>query len=92
MKPTIMIICIGVVLAVISTPAATINYSYDRQHRLVSADYSDAQSEAQVTYQYDAAGNLDLYMVLTDGSYQKSFLLWFSELEGEPYWMLYSRA
>jgi len=38
----------------------TIAYTYDKQHRLASADYSAAQADAHVAYQYDAANNLDV--------------------------------
>lgn len=53
-------------------------YQYDVQHRLVAVDYSEAQTDAHVSYQYDAANNLDLEVSITDGAHLKSFLLWFA--------------
>jgi len=58
----------------------TITYTYDKQHRLTSVDYSAAQTDAHVAYQYDAANNLDIYVAITDGQYLKSFLWYFSYL------------
>lgn len=70
---------LGLVLLVTSVHAGTtITYSYDKQHRLTSADYSAAQTDAHVAYQYDAANNLDVYAAITDGQYLKSFLYWLS--------------
>lgn len=58
----------------------TITYTYDKQHRLTSADYSAAQTDAHVAYQYDAANNLDVCVAITDGQYLKSFLWYLSWL------------
>lgn len=63
----------------------TITYTYDRQHRLASADYSAAQADADVAYQYDAANNLDVYVAITDGQYLKSFL-WYLSWLLSPAW------
>lgn len=63
-------------LAVTGWCDTVIAYAYDQQHRLVAADYSQAQSDARVTYQYDAANNLDLRAAITDGQWLRSFLLW----------------
>ena len=56
----------------------TITYTYDKQHRLTSADYSAARADAHVAYQYDGANNLDVYVAVTDGQYLKSFLWYLS--------------
>jgi hypothetical protein len=61
----------------------TITYTYDKQLRLTSADYSAAQTDAHVAYQYDAANNLDVYAAITDGQYLKSFLYWLSSVVPE---------
>ena len=57
--------------------AGTIVYSYDEQHRLAGANYSN---QATVTYDYDKADNLIGYTVLTDSQYFKPFLLYFTLL------------
>lgn len=69
-----------------SLAGTTITYTYDKQHRLVSADYSAAQTDAHVAYQYDAANNLDVYVAITDGQYLKSFL-WYLSCIPDPVWM-----
>ena len=61
--------------------AATITYSYDAQHRLVQASYSASQ---KVFYNYDATGNVDQHVVITDGKYLQSWLLYFSMI-GWPF-------
>ena len=60
--------------------AGTIVYSYDEQHRLAGANYSN---QATVTYEYDKADNLIGYTVLTDSQYFKPFLLYFTLLRPE---------
>jgi len=55
--------------------AATITYTYDGQHRLVQAGYSSAE---RAFYAYDAAGNLDQHVAITDSKYLQSWLLYFS--------------
>jgi hypothetical protein len=68
----------------------TINYTYDTQHRLTSVDYSEVQSPAVVTYQYDAAGNIDVVSTITENQYLKSFIIRLSQYvpDGcEPAWM-----
>lgn len=77
----ITILTLGLLLLVTSARAGTtITYTYDKQHRLTSADYSAAQTDAHVAYQYDAANNLDVYAAIADGQYLKSFLWYFSWL------------
>ena len=77
----ITILTLGLLLLVTSVHAGTtITYTYDKQHRLTSADYSAAQADAHVAYQYDAANNLDVYVAITDGQYLKSFLWYLSWL------------
>jgi len=76
-----MTLILGILLAAATARAGTtITYTYDKQHRLTSADYSAAQADAHVAYQYDAANNLDVYVAITDGQYLKSFLWYFSYL------------
>ena len=70
-------------LAAIATSAfagTTINYTYDAQYRLVQASYSDSEKEF---FNYDAAGNLDLYVAVTDSAYLNSFLLYLTFLEDQ---------
>ena len=70
-------VAIGVVLVACAARAGTtIEYSYDRQHRLTQASYSESE---KVCYSYDAANNLDLEVSITDAKYLKSFLLWFGK-------------
>lgn len=78
MKKLIVTITGWIVLTVVVHAGTTITYSYDKQHRLTSADYSAAQTDAHIAYQYDAANNLDVYAAITDGQYLKSFLYWLS--------------
>jgi len=68
---------LGVVLLAGWVHAGTIVYSYDEQHRLAGANYSN---QATVTYEYDKADNLIGYTVLTDSQYFKPFLLYFTLL------------
>ncbi len=77
MKYLLVFLC--VVVVVVQTHAGTtISYTYDKQHRLTSVNYSEAQADAHVSYQYDAANNLDVYVAITDGQYLRSFLYWLS--------------
>ncbi|NCC61653.1 MAG: hypothetical protein EOM12_12090 [Verrucomicrobiae bacterium] len=55
--------------------AATITYSYDKQYRLTQVKYSKSEV---ASYSYDAAGNLTLYVAVTDSCYLKSFLFFLS--------------
>lgn len=72
------IIFITAVLGIIlSAPAATITYTYDAQHRLVQASYG-ASEKAFINY--DAAGNVDQQVVITDAKYLQSWLWYFSML------------
>ena len=78
-----IILLLILTLLVLGTSAfagTTITYSYDAQYRLVQARYSDSQKEF---YNYDAAGNLDLYVAVTDSSYLNSFLLYLTFLEDQ---------
>lgn len=59
------------------TSAATITYTYDAQHRLVQASYS-ASEKAFINY--DAAGNVEQQIVITDAKYLQSWLWYFSML------------
>jgi len=61
--------------------AAPITYTYDAQHRLVQASYSTTE---KVFYNYDAAGNVDQHIVITDSKYLESWLLYFSLVEPRP--------
>ncbi|MGI6495154.1 MAG: hypothetical protein ACOX5G_03545 [Kiritimatiellia bacterium] len=86
-----MTLILGILLMVATAHAGTtITYTYDKQHRLTSADYSAAQTDAHVAYQYDAANNLDVEASITDGQYLKSFLYWLSAVwpdRLEPEWL-----
>ena len=75
MKLTMTILLLAT-LTLSSLAGTTIEYSYDRQHRLTQASYSDSE---KVCYSYDAANNLDLEVSITDAKYLKSFLLWFGK-------------
>ena len=58
----------------------TITYAYDAQYRLLQASYSGSEKEF---FNYDAAGNLDLYVAVTDSSYLNSFLLYLTFMEDQ---------
>ncbi|MFH0953475.1 MAG: hypothetical protein V1873_04010 [Verrucomicrobiota bacterium] len=60
--------------------AGMIVYTYDEQHRLAGANYSN---QATVTYDYDKADNLTGFTVLTDSQYFKPFLLYFTLLRSD---------
>ncbi len=62
----------------VTLAGTTITYTYDAQHRLVSADYSEAQPDTHVVYQYDAANNVSLIVAITDSQWLRSFMLWLS--------------
>ena len=64
-----------------TAPSATITYAYDNQHRLVQASYSASQQEF---FTYDAAGNVDQHVVITDAKYLQSWLLYFSVVDPWP--------
>lgn len=80
MKKNLLSITIVTMLLVGSVHAATITYTYESQHRLVSADYWAAQADTHMTYQYDAANNIDLIVAITDSQWLRSFQLWLSSL------------
>jgi len=61
------------VLSASLASAATISYTYDAQHRLVQASYSASE---KVFYNYDAAGNVDQHVTITDAKYLESWLLY----------------
>ena len=61
-------------------PAATITYTYDAQHRLVQSRYSESE---KTFYNYDAAGNVDQHITITDAKYLQSWL-WYFSLRGFP--------
>lgn len=73
MKRTTILTCLAVFIALPCLAGTTITYSYDKQHRLTQVSYSDSE---KMTYSYDGANNLDLYVVITDSKYFKSFLLY----------------
>jgi len=58
-------------------PAATITYTFDAQHRLVQTSYSASQKSF---ISYDAAGNVDQQVMITDAKYLQSWLWYFSML------------
>jgi hypothetical protein len=78
MRSTTLLVLLTVLACAQCLAGTTITYTYDKQHRLTSVDYSAAQTDAHVAYQYDAANNLDIYVAITDGQYLKSFLYWLS--------------
>jgi|GEM_PF-2507814 len=53
--------------------AGTITYTYDAQHRLVQASYSASE---KVFYNYDAAGNVDQHVTITDVKHLENWLLY----------------
>jgi len=57
--------------------AATITYTYDAQHRLVQMSYSVSQ---KAFISYDASGNVEQQVVITDAKYLQSWLWYFSML------------
>jgi hypothetical protein len=65
----------AVALSLPDAPAATIAYTYDAQHRLVQASYSASE---KAFYNYDAAGNVDQHITITNAKYLESWLLWFT--------------
>ena len=77
-----MLLLILASLSVASSGLAgtTITYAYDQQYRLVQASYSDSEKEF---YNYDVAGNPNLYVAVTDASYLNSFLLYLTFLEDQ---------
>ena len=72
------LLLILLLLATSALAGTTITYSYDAQYRLVQASYSDSEKEF---FNYDAAGNLELYVAVTDSAYLNSFLLYLTFLE-----------
>jgi len=80
-----------IILTVFAQAGTTITYTYDKQHRLTSVDYSAVQTDAHVAYQYDAANNLDVYVAITDGQYLRSFL-WYFTWRTSPIWHPYGYA
>lgn len=91
----IVTVILVVAFALPCAAGTTITYSYDKQHRLTSADYSAAQTDAHMAYQYDAANNLDVEASITDGQYLKSFLYWLSAVwpdRLEPDWLRKAQA
>ena len=68
------------VFATSALAGTTIAYAYDAQYRLVQASYSESEKEF---FNYDAAGNLDLYVAVTDSAYLNSFLLYLTFMEDQ---------
>lgn len=64
------------------TPAVTITYTYDAQHRLVQSSYSSSQ---KAFMSYDASGNVEQHVVITDAKYLQSWLWYFSMLNYPGY-------
>ena len=88
MKHNMSLLIVALLVAATSALAGTtITYTYDAQYRLVQASYSDSQKEF---FNYDAAGNLDLYVAVTDSSYLNSFLLYLTFLEDQTRPLCYS--
>ena len=71
------------VLLVFATSAfagTTITYAYDQQYRLTQVSYSESEKEF---FNYDAAGNLELYVAVTDSAYLNSFLLYLTFIQDQ---------
>ena len=75
-----VLILMSLVLATSAFAGTTITYSYDAQYRLTRVSYSESQKEF---FNYDAAGNLELYVAVTDASFLNSFLLYLTFLENQ---------
>ena len=73
-----LLILVLLVFVTSALAGTTITYSYDAQYRLVQASYSASEKEF---FNYDAAGNLELYVAVTDSVYLNSFLLYLTFLE-----------
>jgi hypothetical protein len=89
---TVIVLLLVVYMALPCFASTTIEYSYDRQHRLVQASYSETE---QVCYSYDAANNLDLEVSITEAKYLKSFLYLLSAVwpdRFEPDWLRKAKA
>jgi hypothetical protein len=87
MKHNLSLLIVALLVAATSALAGTtITYTYDAQYRLVQASYSESDKEF---YNYDAAGNLDLYVAVTDASFLNSFLLYLTYLENQNRPMCY---
>lgn len=81
MKKTFVVLAVATLIAVpCFADSFTITYTYDAQHRLVSADYTEVQPDTHVTYQYDAANNINLIVAITDSHWLQSFQLWLSSV------------
>ena len=79
MKHNMSLLIVALLVAATSAVAGTtITYTYDAQYRLVQASYSESEKEF---FNYDAAGNLELYVAVTDSVYLNSFLLYLTFLE-----------
>ena len=81
MKHIVLLLILALlVLATSALAGTTITYSYDAQYRLTRVSYSESQKEF---FNYDAAGNLELYVAVTDASFLNSFLLYLTFLENQ---------
>ena len=88
MKYIISLLILALLFFATSALAVTTSiYSYDAQYRLLQASYSGSEKEF---FNYDAAGNLDLYVAVTDSSYLNSFLLYLTFLEDQTRPLCYS--
>ena len=72
-------ISLSVLALCLAGQAATITYTYDAQHRLVQSSYGASN---KVFYAYDAAGNVDQHVTITDAKYLQSWLWYFSMIDG----------
>ena len=79
MKKNAMMLLLLAVFVVPCMAQMTIDYSYDKQHRLTEVSYSASE---KVFYSYDAANNLDLEVAVDDPSHLRSFMLWLSKTGG----------
>lgn len=78
-NPSLLIVVL-LVFAGSSLAGTTITYAYDEQYRLTQVSCGESEKEL---YNYDAAGNLDLYVAVTDASFLNSFLLYLTFLENQ---------
>ena len=81
MKYIISLLILALLFFATSALAVTTSiYSYDAQYRLTQVSYSESQKEF---FNYDSAGNLDLYVAVTDSAYLNSFLLYLTFMEDQ---------
>ena len=66
--------------ATLTAHAGTILYTYDESDRLTGVNYNNQATES---YDYDRAGNLTVYNVLTGAELGGPFMIYFTLLHGE---------